>query len=75
MVAEQFDNDIRKLVRARPFQPFIVVMDDGRMLYVDKPSVAFNNGGAGLVDSAGEIQLIECEHVRELRLAHEELAK
>ena len=75
MLAKDFDNEIRRLVRAHPFRPFEVLMEDGRVLQVDKPKVAFNNGGAGFADAEGEIQLIECEHVREFRLIGEELAR
>jgi hypothetical protein len=75
MVAEQFEDQIRKLIRARPFRPFVVVMVDGRSVHVNKPKAAINSGGAGLVDCHGEIHLLECEQVREMRPSHEELAK
>ena len=75
MSADQFESELRKFTRARPFKPYLVILEDGRTLFIDKPAAAINSGGAGLVDSHREIHLIECEQVRELRPAHEELAK
>ena len=75
MSAEQFENEIRSLIRARPFQPFLVVLEDGQTLHINKPKAAINAGGAGVVDADGEIHLLECEQVRELRPATEELAR
>lgn len=67
MVAEQFDQTIRTFIRAKPFQPFVIVMNDGRLVPVDIPKAAMSSGGAGLVDARGEIQFIECEQVQQLR--------
>ncbi len=75
MLAEQFDQTIRRFIKAKPFQPFVIVMNDGRLVHVVVPKAAMSSGGAGLVDADGELQLIECEQVQELRLAREELAK
>jgi hypothetical protein len=75
MTAERFDDEIRRFIRARPFQPFSMVMDDGRLLHVERPKVAFNNGGAAFVDADGEIQFVECEQVRDFRPSSEEFAK
>jgi hypothetical protein len=73
MAAQQFDQEMLRLIRARPFHPFAIVMEAGRTLHVVMPKAAINNGGTGIVDSLGEIHLIECEQVRELKLASEEL--
>jgi hypothetical protein len=75
MKVDVFDDELRRFIRARPFQPFTIVLEDGRQIEVNRPKVTFNNGGAAVVDSAGEIEFVECEQVRELRLASEELAR
>jgi hypothetical protein len=75
MSAETFENELRRFVHARPFQPFNILMEDGRNVLVDVPKAAINSGGAGVFDRAGEIYLIDCEDVREFRLASEELAR
>ena len=75
MTAEQFDNDLRKLLRARPFQPFLIVFEDGRTLYIDEPAIAFDNGGGGFIDKEELVHFFECEEVGEFRPATKELAQ
>jgi hypothetical protein len=75
MLADAFEREIRKYIRARPFEPFLIVLEDGRTIVADKPSAAIDAGGAGFVDATGELQLLECEQVREFRPAREELAR
>jgi hypothetical protein len=75
MSAEQFERQIRDQIRARPFHPFLVVLENGQTVHIDKPKAAINAGGAGVVDADGEIHLLECEQVREIRPATGELAR
>lgn len=75
MHAEVFERELRRFVHARPFHPFTIIMNDGGSVLVDVPKAAISDGGAGVFDAAGEIYLIECEQVREIRLAREELAQ
>jgi hypothetical protein len=75
MPAEQFENEIRQRIRARPFQPFLIVLESGQTLLIDVPKAAINAGGAGVMDAEGEIHLLECEQVREFRSVTEELAR
>jgi hypothetical protein len=75
MAPDLFEQELRRFIRARPFYNFVIEMNDGRTIVVDQPTAAINSGGAGLVDADGEIQFIEGDQVRELRLTREELAK
>jgi len=61
MGAEQFENEMRHRIRARPFQPFVVVLENEQSLHIVQPKAAINAGGAGVMDSDGEIHLLECE--------------
>ena len=75
MNADQFESEIRERIRARPFHPFVVVLESGQSLHIVKPKAAINAGGAGVVDADGEIHLLECEQVRAIRPAAGEVAR
>jgi hypothetical protein len=47
---EEFDQTLRKLVKAEPFVPFEVEMDDGRRIPIRQPNLAFGGGSAGFID-------------------------
>ncbi len=74
MTAEQFDSELRTLLRAKPFQPFNIVFMNGETLFVDAPAVAFDNGSGGFI-SKDLVHFLKCEEVREFRIATEEMAQ
>jgi hypothetical protein len=74
VTAEQFDNQLRMLVRAEPYQPFFIVFHDGRTIFVDEPAVAFDNGSAGFIDK-DLVHFFKCEEVREFRMVTTEMAQ
>jgi hypothetical protein len=75
MTREQFENDLRNLMRADPFKPFVIVMSGDRTIFVDEPAIAFDGGGGGFIDAESNVHFFECEEVREFRTASAESAK
>jgi hypothetical protein len=75
MSVKQFEDELRALLRAKPFKPFSVIMEGEETIFVDEPAVAFDGGAASFIDAESEVHFFECEQVREFRLANEELAK
>lgn len=74
MRIDQFERELRALLRASPFQPFTIVMEGGRTLFVDEPAVSFGGGSAGFIDANSDAHLFKCQEVREFRRSNEELA-
>jgi hypothetical protein len=68
MTADEFDAILCRLKRREPFQPFVVEYLDGNSIYVERPSLAINNG-ATYWSPADELVEISPEHVRGVRLA------
>jgi len=62
----QFDETLRKFIRAKPFMPFVVEMLDGRHIVISEPTVAFDAGGAIYVSDADIVRFF-CEDVRTIR--------
>ena len=70
MSVEQFERELRLLLRAEPFQPFEVVVSDGRTIYVDEPAVAFGGGRGGFIGPDEQlVEFFDCENVIEFRPA------
>jgi len=72
MTLEQFETSLRQFIRHEPFQPFVVELNDGRLIEIDHPGVAFGGGAASFL--TGQFELVEfaCENVRAIReMAHE----
>jgi len=67
MNIDPFQDELRLLLRARPFVPFAIVMTDDRIIVIDEPAVAFNGGAASFIDSHGDIQFIQCEQVQDFK--------
>ena len=74
MNVEQFERELRAFMHREPFQPFIVRLNDNRMIFVDEPAIAFGGGRAGFIGPQ-EIEVFDCEQVVEFRLATAEPAK
>jgi len=69
MSADIFEPLMRANLRRRPFQNFIVELEDGQRLVIDDPQAAgFDGGSAGYVDPEGEIHFFSYEEVRNIRL-------
>ena len=64
MSEQQFTEELRALVRQRPFVPFVVELVDGGRIVVDYPAVAFADGAAGFLSEAEGLVPFSCEQVR-----------
>jgi hypothetical protein len=68
---EEFYETMRRFKRAEPFEPFEVVLNDGKVILINEPNVAFGpHGGMYLTGGADmEIHDFGREEVKEIRLA------
>jgi hypothetical protein len=67
MTPELFDQTLRALLRAKPFQPFEVELVHGGRFTVDRPdAVAFSGGSAGFIPEEGLIQFFDWQNTRQL---------
>ena len=73
MNVDQFERELKTNKHRNPFRPFLVVLKDGRTIFVDEPAIAFDGGRAAFIGS-DEIEVFDCEDVKEFRLAQEEPA-
>jgi hypothetical protein len=64
MSGEEFENQLRQLIRKRPFEPFVVELLDGNQIDVDYPSVAFDGGAATFIAVGPDLIEFACEDVR-----------
>jgi hypothetical protein len=62
-----FEKQLRERIRRKPFEPFEVIVDDGRAIFVDEPAIAFGGGRAGFIGPDGLVEFFDCEHVVEFR--------
>ena len=46
----QFDETLRKLIKAERFVPFCAELDDGQKIWIRQPALAFGGGLASLID-------------------------
>jgi hypothetical protein len=73
MSIEQFERELRSKKHGQPFRPFNILLKDGRTILVDEPAIAFD-GGRAVVLGEHDVEIIDCEDVKEFRLAQEEPA-
>ena len=74
MIVDRFERELRSYMHREPFHPFVVVLEDGRAIFIDEPSVAFGGGRAGFIGPDGLVEFFDCEQVKEFRLSQEEPA-
>lgn len=74
MRVHEFENQLRERLRREPFQPFVVMVSDGRSIFVDEPSVAFGGGRAGFIGPDNLVEFFECEDVIGFDSASQEMA-
>ena len=67
MTQESLEATLRSVLGRRPFQPFILEMDDGRRIAVDDPmALSFGGGSVGFI-GPDEIHLLRCEQIKDIR--------
>ena len=74
MKVQDFESQLRDLLRRDPFQPFVVMVNDGRSIFVDEPAVAFGGGRAGFIGPDELVEFFDCENVIGFRPASQETA-
>jgi hypothetical protein len=63
MKLHEFEKELRSLLRREPFEPFVVLVNDGRTIYVDEPALAFGGGRAGLIGPDEYVEFFDSESV------------
>lgn len=66
MNQDTFESTLRKYLRSKPFHPFQVELLDGKVIIVDRPSLAMG-GGAATIFTDTEFIEFACEEVRDMR--------
>jgi hypothetical protein len=61
-----FESTLRKFLRNKPFHPFQVELLDGKVIVVERPSLAMG-GGAATILTEDEFIEFACEDVRDIR--------
>jgi hypothetical protein len=74
MIVDQFERELRSFMHRKPYRPFVVVLTDGRTIFVDEPAIAFGGGRAAYIGPDSSVDVFDCEQVQEFRLAQEEPA-
>jgi hypothetical protein len=67
MTAEAFEEALLRFKYHKPFIPFVVELDDGREILVERPKLAFNGGAATYIAPPFELIDFACENVRAIR--------
>lgn len=64
MKTQEFEEQIIEFIHQKPFRPFAVVMSDGRIIEVRRPSVVINGGGATYLSEDYEIEDFEFDEIQ-----------
>lgn len=67
MTAEQLETTLRHFLHQEPFRPFVVELNDGNRIEVNRPSLAIGGGGASFFGPDWELVEFNCEEVRDIR--------
>jgi hypothetical protein len=74
MTAKQVEEKMTELIHREPFVPFVVEMNDGKLVDVPHERVAFDDTGAVFIHPDGALVDFEFKTVRAIRLANSEAA-
>lgn len=67
MIADQFENTLRQLLKRDPFSPFVVELKDGRMISIERPRIAIGGGGASFFTPEYELVEFTCDETQAIR--------
>jgi len=73
MTVDQFERELRLYKHRQPYRPFVVVLNDGRTIFADEPTIAFS-GGRAVFLGPEDAEIVDCEQVQEFRLVEGEPA-
>jgi hypothetical protein len=68
---ERFDTLLSKFKRQEPFLPFVVEMNDGRIIRINHPSIGINPPYACYTTPELEMHDFFCDEVRDIRAAYQ----
>jgi hypothetical protein len=74
MTEELFTQQLREFIRRQPFEPFVVELQDGRSLLINRPAVVFHGGAAGFISDTDGLVDFSCDEVRRMGPAKWEAA-
>jgi hypothetical protein len=67
MTASEFDEQLRYLLRRRPFLPFEIELLDGNRLWIDQAqALGFNNGAGSFIGPDQELYFFNYTTVRRI---------
>lgn len=76
MTPDAFFNTLRSFVRHRPFQPFVIEIDGDVPILIKNPkNFAFGQGGGASYLDGGDIHLIDCEDVVNIKPVEERVGE
>jgi hypothetical protein len=75
MNQQEFEESARAFLRREPFQPFVIELQEGRVLLIDQPALAYG-GGTGATFLSADFDLVEFlyEDVRAIREGTHEMS-
>ena len=71
----EFESQLRDLLRRDPFEPFVILVNNGRSIFVDEPAVAFGGGRAGFIGADEIVEFFDCDSVLGFRPGNQEAAR
>lgn len=68
MTRTSFEQDMQSFLRRKPFQPFVIELEDGEQWVVGQPEALFyHDGGTGIYFRPdGTFDFLDCENVKRL---------
>ena len=69
MNQETFERTLRQYLQGKPFQPFAVELLNGKVITIERPSLAIGGDSAAMITDNDELIEILCEEVHTIRPA------
>jgi hypothetical protein len=68
MMRKTFEQAMQALLRRKPFQPFVIELENGEQWVVGQPEALFYHDGATAVyfRPDGSFDFVDCENVKQL---------
>lgn len=66
MTTEEFGRKLSELLSAEPFESFVVELETGNQIEIDRPSLAYRGGSAVGFDRGGNYIRIDCGGVKRI---------
>ena len=64
MSVADFEQTLRRLRNEEPFHPFLIRLNDGEIIFVDKPlALGFSGGSAAFISAPGDVSFFKAIEV------------